>query len=136
MVFEELKENYTKVSYRKPLIVETKREILPAKKKNKLPKILIKVVIAGAISYFTFDSTAFAAGGLDARAEKFYFDTFIGIAKWIVIIKGAWDIVGRSMKEDFEGAKRGLLQYVLIFGVLMGLPWAMNEIESIFREEL
>ncbi|QCR33108.1 hypothetical protein [Lysinibacillus sp. SGAir0095] len=136
MIFEELQENYTKVSYRKPLIIESKKELETVIKKSDLSKKLIKIVIAGTIFYFTMDSSVFAAGGLDARAEKFYFDTFIGIAKWIVIIKGAWDIVGRSMKEDFEGAKRGLLQYVLIFGVLMGLPWAMNEIESIFREEL
>lgn len=137
IVVEELKENYTKVSYRQTLtsLIDS-NELLKSKKTSKIPKRLIKLAIAGAIFYFTMDLSVFAASSLDEKAEKLYFDKFIGIAKWIVVGKGAWDIISRAMKEDFDGAKRSILQYLLIFAVLMGLPWALTEVENIFREEI
>lgn len=135
MVFEDLKENYTKVSYAKPLLVEPKRKILSEKKMSKLPKILIKVAIAGVIFFITTDATVFASS-LDEKAEKMYYEKFIVIARWIVVGKGGWDVVTKALKEDFDGAKRSIVQYLIIMVVLVAFPWATNEIISIFREEI
>lgn len=133
MNFESLQENYTKVSYRKPLIVES-RVLGKSKKVSKFPKTLIKLVVAGIVFYFTMDTTVFASSGIEDKARSIYFDKFIGIAKWVIIGKGGWDIVTRTLKEDFDGAKRSILQYMMIFAVLMGLPWGLGMIEDVFAE--
>lgn len=133
MIFENLQENYTKVTYRKTSIIEPKKEMVLPKKTSTLPKLLIKLAIAGTIFYFTMDATVFAAG-IEAKAEELYFDKFIGIAKWVIIGKGGWDIVTKTLKEDFDGAKRSILQYMMIFAVLMGLPWGLTMVEDIFKE--
>lgn len=134
MNFYDLPENYTKVSYRNPLIIEPKKPEI-TKKPFKFPKTLIKLIIAGAVFYFTMDTSVFAATGMEEKAERLYFDKFIGIVKWVIIGKGGWDIVNKALKEDFDGAKKGVLQYLLIFGVLMGLPKALNLVEDIFKGE-
>lgn len=132
MNFELLKENYTKVSYRpvnKVVVEEVKQE-----KKINTKQIIFDATMFGGLVIFNFPEFVFANDGLDTVARKFYFDNFIGIAKWIIVGKGGWDIVSRTMKEDFDGAKRGILQYMLIFAVLMGLPWALEQVEVIFQE--
>lgn len=133
MFFEDLKENYTKVAYRQPVEVKSTGSVSEMKKSSSIPKFLIKMAVAGAIFYFTMDASVFAAG-LEEKAEELYFNKFIGIAKWVIITKGGWDIVTKTLKEDFDGAKRSILQYAMIFAVLMGLPTGLNLVEELFRE--
>ena len=59
-----------------------------------------------------------------------YFDKFIGVIKWVIVGKGGWESVSRMLKEDFNGAKRSLIQYVILFALLLGLPYGLNEIEN------
>lgn len=136
MFFYDLPENYTKVSYVKSLSVEPKKIMEVTRKTSKIPKLLFRLVIAGAVFYFTMDTSVFAVSGIESKAEAIYFDKFIGIAKWVIIGKGGWDIVTKTLKEDFDGAKRSILQYMMIFAVLMGLPWGLSVVEDIFREEV
>lgn len=137
MFYEELKENYTKVSvYKKPFILDVAE--LP-----KLPlvvdwrKTVIRIGVTAALVTFGLDLQVFAAEGssLGKKAEEFYFGMFLDIAKWAIIVKGGWDVVSKSLKEDFDGAKKSVMSYLLIFAVLMGLPWALGIVEDIFREE-
>ncbi|MFP7199665.1 hypothetical protein SFC08_01710 [Lysinibacillus halotolerans] len=139
MFFSDLPENYTKVSYRK--IDPVVRELPPikiekSKNYSRTFKIIGLIALTGA-AYFGLDSFIYAAGvgGIDEKAERLYFDTFIRIAKWVIIAKGGWDIVAKTLKEDFDGAKRSILQYMMIFAVLMGLPWGLGIVEDIFKEE-
>ena len=137
MVFEDLKENYTKVSYRKfPNDLPDFQELrIEQKDYSRTIKLIGIAVLAGATS-FGLDSFVYAAGvsGIDAAAEKLYFDTFMRIAKWVIVAKGGFDIVTKTLKEDFDGAKRSILQYMMIFAVLMGLPWGLGIVEDIFKE--
>ncbi|MEG0259604.1 MAG: hypothetical protein RR595_12135 [Lysinibacillus sp.] len=126
MNFCELKENYTKV------LPSHVGKVTPDKK-TKIP--VFEVLAVAGIVAFGFPDISFAAGtALQEKAESLYYDTFIGIAKWVIILKGGWDIVTRTLKEDFDGAKRGVLQYALIFCVLMGLPAALGLVEEFFKE--
>jgi len=135
--FETLQENYTKVSYKReehPISEENEKKLSIDKRKVAIKLIRLGVTVA-TIYFFGFDGEVFAANqnSLNERAEGFYFGTFIGIARWVIIIKGGWDVINKMLKEDFDGAKRGVFQYIAIFAILLGLPSALKLIEDIFR---
>lgn len=134
MFFNELQENYTKVSYRKSCEPVKVSVLTSSAFKRSVTKLLPAFLVAGTV-YFNLDASAYASAFSD-KAEKLYFTTFMDIAKWVIIIKGGWDIVIKTLKEDFEGAKKCIVQYLLIFAVLMGLPWALSMVEGIFEEEV
>ncbi|MGE7667413.1 hypothetical protein ACQKMN_17065 [Ureibacillus composti] len=137
LTLDALQENYTKVSYKR--VEQTTCEVAESKSSIDKRKVAIKLirlgVAAATIYFFGFDGSVFASGmdSLDKKAEQFYFGTFIGIAKWVIIIKGGWDILNKLLKEDFDGAKRGVLQYGMAFVILLGLPKGLAEIENIFK---
>ena len=70
---------------------------------------------------------------INSKMEDLYYGKFIWIAMWILIGKGGWDIVHKSIKEDFEGAKKSTLQYILVFAALFALPTALKAVQEIFR---
>lgn len=132
MSFETLKENYTKVSYK--TVTSEPKELSDFKTKSNRTKWVLKAVIAGTIFYFTLDSSVFA-GSFEEKAEALYYEKFIKIAKWGVIIKGGWETVTLMLKSDFDGAKKGVLQYVGIYLILMGLPKVLDFVDGLFYEE-
>lgn len=137
MNFNNLKENYTKVSYKhveQPTFENVQVQSTFNKRKVAIKLIRLGVTVA-TIYFFGFDGSVFAASvdSLDVKAERFYFDKFIRIAKWAIIVKGGWDIVNKTLKEDFDGAKRSVLQYGMVFAVLIGLPGGLKMIEELFR---
>lgn len=134
MIFEKLEEKYTKVSYAKSSqpIVEIVSNSSTYKKSF---ANLVPVIAMGSVFYLNLHDVALASGFTE-RAEKFYFDTFMMLAKWIIIIKGGWDVIAKTLKEDFEGAKKSIIQYLVVFVVLMGLPHALDLVEEIFSGEV
>lgn len=112
MFSDGLKENYTKVSY-------------------SIVRKVGKVVILTTALALTA-TPVFANSRLDEIARDIYFNQFIGIAKWIIIGKGAWDTVGKTLKEDFDGAKRTFIQYIVIFCILLGLPAGLDKVSEVF----
>lgn len=95
-------------------------------------KRLVKICLITGVVLFTFDLNVLAATGIDEQMTKLYYDKFIGIAKIIIAGKGGFDTLSKLMKEDFDGAKRSAFQYLIAFGVIMGLPKALNFIETLF----
>lgn len=103
----------------------------------------IGILVGGiGIMVLTGIDTTYAAGtgasfepgvGLDEKANALY-KKFIDIAKWIVAGKGGWDSINKMLKEDFEGAKKSFLQYLIIFAILIGLPKALNFIEGFLSD--
>ena len=131
MIFEKLEEKYTTVSYAKssqPIVEIVYNSSTYKKSFTKL----IPVVLMGSVFYLNFNDVALASN-FTQRAEDFYFKTFMTLAKWVIIIKGGWDIVSKTLKEDFEGAKKSVVQYMVVFAVLMGLPHALNFVEDFFE---
>lgn len=77
--------------------------------------------------------TALASSGIEAGAEQLYSKLLI-IGKWVIIFKGGFDIIKNMASGDFDSAKKGFLSYLIVYIFLFGLPWAMNEVDSIFKE--
>lgn len=88
-------------------------------------------LITGAI-VLGFDHEVFAATGLEDKAKELYFGKFLGVAKWIIIGKGGWDTVNKMLNEDFDGAKRGFIKYLVIFAILFGLPYGLDQVQEVF----
>lgn len=134
MFFQKLEENYTKVSYAKssqPIAENASNSSIYKKSFTKT----IPVFLMGSVFYLNLNDVALASN-FTQRAEGFYFGTFMTFAKWIIIIKGGWDVIAKTLKEDFEGAKKSIIQYLVVFVVLMGLPHALDLVEEIFSGEV
>lgn len=77
--------------------------------------------------------SAFAYSGIEIGAERLY-TKLLSVGKWVIIFKGGFDIIKNMASGDFDSAKKGFLSYLVVYVFLFGLPWAMNEIDVIFRE--
>ena len=106
-------------------------QIKHTEKPSHLGRLLI-FSVAG-IYFFTIGNTDVLASSLDVKAEELYYGKFLSIAKWLIIGKCGWDTVSKTLKEDFQGAKKSVIAAAIMFGVLTGLPWAFNELDLIFR---
>lgn len=77
---------------------------------------------------------AFAAStGIDVGGRRLY-SKLIGLAKWVIIVKGGFDIINNTVKGDFDVAKKSFFQYVMVYVILLGLPWALSEVEVVFSD--
>jgi len=78
---------------------------------------------------------AHAAGmdGIDAKAEKMY-EKLARIGKWVIIGKGAFDAIGSTVQGDFIAARKSALGYLMVYLIVLGLPWAFGQIEDLFQE--
>jgi hypothetical protein len=74
-----------------------------------------------------------ASSGIEIGAERLY-AKLLSVGKWVIIFKGGFDIIKNMASGDFDSAKKGFLSYLVVYVFLFGLPWAMNEIDGIFRE--
>jgi hypothetical protein len=97
-----------------------------------------KVILVGGLTlvmlHTGLGSTAFAAGtGIDVGAYQIYKKLLL-IGKWIIIVKGGIDTINAMVQGDHPAAKRGFLTYLVVYLILNGLPWAMGEIDTLFKE--
>lgn len=139
MISHDLRENYTKAPYivNQREVVSPVHSTVPKQGKTagtKMVKgVLLTSFLTGAV-FLNLDDLAHASN-ITVKAQRFYFGTFMDIAKWVIIIKGGWDVIAKTLKEDFEGAKKSVVQYLVVFAVLMGLPYALEMVEDIFSGE-
>lgn len=90
---------------------------------------LTLIVLLGGIDAVS----AAAEGSIDDNAGKLYYK-LIGIGKWIILIKGGFDTLSATVQGDFVAARKSGLAYMLVYVILLGLPWAFNQIELLFNE--
>lgn len=107
-------------------------------KKEAKPKVNKGKVITGTICLTTAfllvpDQVAEASTGIDASARNIY-SKLLNVGKWIIIIKGGIDTINNSVKGDFDSAKKSFLSYLIVYLVLNALPWAMDEVDNVFRQ--
>jgi hypothetical protein len=88
--------------------------------------LLISVIPLGGGSV-----TAFASSGIDVEARKLYTE-IVKVGKWIIIFKGAIDIIKALGDGDNASAKRTFLSSLLTFLILLGLPYGMDKVNEIF----
>jgi hypothetical protein len=97
-------------------------------------KVIYRIGAMTLVMMIGFDVTAFAAeSSIDANAGKLY-HKLIGIGKWIVLMKGAFDTISHTVQGDFVAARKAGLAYMLVYVILLGLPWAFDQIEGLFEE--
>ncbi|MBG9548472.1 hypothetical protein [Cytobacillus firmus] len=75
---------------------------------------------------------AFAAGAIDTGAKKLYYE-IVNIGKWIIIFKGGIDTIKAVGDGDFPTAKKQFFQYLLIYLMLLGLPYGMDKVDQVFK---
>ncbi|MFD2703802.1 hypothetical protein ACFSVM_25565 [Paenibacillus shunpengii] len=77
-------------------------------------------------------AAAVEASTLDVGAERLYMK-LVRIGKWVIIIKGAFDTITATVQGDFISARKSGLSYLLVYVILLGLPWAFGQVESLFE---
>lgn len=118
---------------RKPLpFPEKQEESLYMRNRSLILKALLLTGIT-FIGVEHIDALADTVPTINEKAKELYFGKFIGVAKWIIAGKGGWDTLNKALKEDFEGAKKCFIQYLVIFCILLALPIALDFIEVFFR---
>jgi hypothetical protein len=89
--------------------------------------------VAGITVIFLLSgSSALAAGTIDAEARKLYIE-LVKIGKWVIIFKGAIDIIKALGDGDNASAKKTFITSLLTFLILLGLPYGMDKIGEIFN---
>lgn len=99
-------------------------------------KIAYRIIGATIIIFASgiLDPTLYAAGtGIDAGGIKIY-HKLVNLGKWIIVIKGGWDTIQHTIKGDFDHAKKSFLQYLIVYVILLALPWSLNQIDSVFKD--
>lgn len=88
---------------------------------------IIIFVAGGGFDY------AFASSGIEEGAQKLY-TKLLSVGKWIIIFKGGFDTIKHMANGDLDSAKKGFIGYLLVYLFLLGLPWAMDEIDGLYQE--
>ncbi|GGF88687.1 hypothetical protein [Paenibacillus abyssi] len=71
--------------------------------------------------------------GIDVGARKIY-TKLVNVGKWVIIIKGAFDSINATVQGDFIQARKSFLSHLLVYVILLGLPWAFGQVETLFEE--
>jgi hypothetical protein len=90
------------------------------------------IILISAIPLGGGSVTAFASSGIDIEAHKLYIE-LVKIGKWIIIFKGAIDIIKALGDGDNASAKKTFITSLLTFLILLGLPYGMDKIGEIFN---
>lgn len=90
--------------------------------------LLLGMGVGEALAAATTTSTT----GIDVGAERLYMK-LVRIGKWVIIIKGAFDTITATVQGDFITARKSALSYLLVYVILLGLPWGFNQVESLFE---
>jgi hypothetical protein len=90
-----------------------------------------KVAGVTVILLVGFDASVFASSGIDTEARKLYIE-LVKIGKWVIIFKGAIDIIKSLGDGDNAAAKKTFITSLLTFLILLGLPYGMDKINEIF----
>jgi hypothetical protein len=95
---------------------------------NVVGTTVIILVAGGGFDY------AFAAGGgsIDVEAKKLYYE-IVNVGKWIIIFKGGIDTIKSIGNGDFDTAKKSFFSYLLVYLMLLGLPYGMDKVDGLFK---
>jgi hypothetical protein len=92
-----------------------------------------RVAGSAAVLLVTGVDVSFAASTIDAGASALYYE-LTGIGKWIIIFKGGFDTVKSVGAGDFDGAKKHFFSYLLVYLMLLGLPYGLDKVDQVFRD--
>jgi len=100
-------------------------------------KIKYRIIGTAVILFLGAASISFAMDpsglGIDAKANLLYKNKVLLIGKWVIIVKGAIDTIQKLVDGNVPEAKKNFLGYLMIYAILQGLPWGMDQIDEIFK---
>jgi hypothetical protein len=85
------------------------------------------------IILLTSGGSALAASAIEPEARKLYRE-LVNVGKWIIIFKGAIDILRALGDGDTGSAKKTFISSVLTFLILLGLPFGLDKVTAIFEK--
>src|SRR5690606_34348599 len=80
------------------------------------------VFILAAATGVSADALGSPAGDIDRTVNSLYKE-LLKVGKWAIIIKGAFDTVSNTIQGDFVAARKNAFAYMLVYVILLGLPW-------------
>lgn len=79
------------------------------------------------------DQNVLAATGIDAGGNRIY-SKLVNLGKWVIIFKGGFDTIQNTLKGDMDMARKSFLQYLMIYVILLALPWSMRQVDTVFTD--
>jgi len=92
---------------------------------------IIIVLMIVLIPMVVFGASSDAGKGIESGARRIH-GTIILVGKWVIIVKGSIDCIQSVLNGEVARAKQQFFGYLLCFGIMMALPWALNEVEGLF----
>lgn len=91
--------------------------------------------VAGSVVILatTGADVSFAASAIDAKANVLYYK-ILDVGKWIIIFKGGIDTIKSVSAGDFDAAKKHFFSYLIVYLLLLALPFGMNEVDKLFAD--
>ncbi|NRD80253.1 hypothetical protein HPT25_23305 [Bacillus sp. BRMEA1] len=103
-------------------------------KKNK--KVYIRVGLMTASISLSVIHPAFAASGLGTGFDDLGYQIYrqlLSIGKWVIIVKGGWDVIRATLSNDYVKAKKDFISYLLAYVFLLILPEAMDYADRVVK---
>jgi hypothetical protein len=97
-------------------------------------KVAYRVIGTTVFIFLATADVAFAAStGIDVGGRRIY-TKLLNVSKWIIIIKGGFDIVNATIRGDYDVAKKSFFSYLMVYIILLGLPWALDQVDTVFKD--
>jgi hypothetical protein len=93
------------------------------------------ITVGGYVVLFliTGIDSSYADSGFDLKAEKMY-KKVCGIGKWVIAVKGGFDVMNTITTGDMSALKTKVISYVVAYLSLLGLPWLLDQVEVLFED--
>lgn len=91
---------------------------------------LTQIGVAAAVLLVPAAVEAFT--GIDAGGRRLH-AKIVNIGKWVIVIKGSVDCIQSVLSGDLQRAKQQFFGYLLCFGIMLALPWGLDEVEALFK---
>jgi hypothetical protein len=97
-------------------------------------KITYRIIGTSLFIFLVATDVAFAAStGIDVGGRRIY-SKLLSVGRWTIILKGGFDIISNTVKGDFEYAKKSFLSYLLVYIILISLPWCLDQVDLVFKD--
>ena len=91
---------------------------------------LTQIGVAAAVLLVPAAVEAFT--GIDAGGRRLH-AKIVNIGKWVIVVKGSIDCIQSVLNGDFQRAKQQFFGYLLCFGIMLALPWGLEQVEALFE---
>lgn len=98
---------------------------------KRLKVLVFFIIIAGLTLNFGLPLLANEFAKLDAGGQRIV-NIFQRLGYWIILIKCIIDLIKAGLNGDLHSVGRIIMLYLLMYGALFFVPWALRLVEGIF----